>query len=365
MTASDLSSTRSRIVSLDQFRGYTVAAMFMVNFISVFRESAPSLMRHHNTYCSYADTVMPHFLFAVGFALRLVMLREVETHGRRAALWRGVKRAFFLIVFGIVFYRLSGSYKTWEELKALGIAGFFAKSFAGSPLQALTHIGLTTLWILPVITLRLRWGILYAALSGLLHLWLSHAFWYECVVHGKHGLRGIDGGLLGFLTWSICAAAGAAACDWRQAGAGSSLRPLLIWGTIMMLLGYGISCFGQGGQLAPPPFVAPSGEIDMWAMNQRAGSLSYLTFGAGLSLALMAVFVVLCDLGNFRLGLFSDLGKNAFGAYVLHMIVMTAWEDFGPRDAPAWYAWVYTITGAGLAWLMTRWCNARGLIFRL
>ena len=76
-------------------------------------------------------------------------------------------------------------------------------------------------------------------------------------------------------------------------------------------------------------------------------------------------FIVLCDLNSARLTLFEDLGKNAFGAYVLHMIVMGAWSAFGPRDAPFWYALLYTFSGMGLAWAMTRWCNARGLIFRL
>ena len=178
----DCSSERERIISLDQFRGYTVAAMFFVNFIGGFKVSAPAPLLHHNTYCSYADTIMPHFLFAVGFALRLVMLREVQRHGRPAAIRRGLKRGLFLVLFGVVFYRLDGNYRTWEELKDLGVSGFFTNSFARQPLQALTHIGLTTLWILPVITLRLRWVVLFAAASGLLHLWLSHAFWYECVL---------------------------------------------------------------------------------------------------------------------------------------------------------------------------------------
>ena len=58
--------SRQRIQSLDQFRGYTVAAMFVVNFLGGFA-SVPAILRHHNTYCSYADIVMPHFFFAVGF----------------------------------------------------------------------------------------------------------------------------------------------------------------------------------------------------------------------------------------------------------------------------------------------------------
>ena len=65
-----------RIVSLDQFRGYTVAGMLLVNFLGGFRRRYPPVLKHHNTYCSYADTIMPQFFFAVGFAYRLTFLRR-------------------------------------------------------------------------------------------------------------------------------------------------------------------------------------------------------------------------------------------------------------------------------------------------
>ena len=100
-------------------------------------------------------------------------------------------------------------------------------------------------------------------------------------------------------------------------------------------------------------------------MSQRSGSVSYLTFSVGFSLALYAVFVLLCDRRSFRLGLFSDLGKNAFGAYLLHLLATNVWEPFGPADAPLGYVIGYTLSGGAFCWLVTRWLNARGLIFRL
>ena len=65
-----------RIVSLDQFRGYTVAGMLLVNFLGGYA-AVPAVLKHHNTYCSYADTIMPQFFFAVGFAFRLTFLRRL------------------------------------------------------------------------------------------------------------------------------------------------------------------------------------------------------------------------------------------------------------------------------------------------
>ena len=72
-----------RIVSLDQFRGYTVVGMLFVNFLGGF-VVVPAVFKHHNTYCSYADTIMPQFFFAVGFAFRLTFLRRLATERRVA-----------------------------------------------------------------------------------------------------------------------------------------------------------------------------------------------------------------------------------------------------------------------------------------
>ena len=84
MSAPALKSTAARIESMDQFRGYTMAGMFLVNFIGSYAAVHP-VFKHHNTYNSYADTIMPQFFFAVGFSMRLVMLRNIAQHGKATA----------------------------------------------------------------------------------------------------------------------------------------------------------------------------------------------------------------------------------------------------------------------------------------
>jgi predicted acyltransferase len=51
MTTASAPAPKPRLASLDQFRGYTVAGMFLVNFLSGF-VAAPFVCHHHNTYCS-------------------------------------------------------------------------------------------------------------------------------------------------------------------------------------------------------------------------------------------------------------------------------------------------------------------------
>ncbi len=355
-----MSSTSARIASLDQFRGYTVAGMIMVNFLGGFA-AVPAVFRHHNTYCSYADTIMPHFFFAVGFALRLVLLKEIDRHGRGAAIRRGIRRGLSLFLIGIIFYQLDGKYDTWAKLQELGWTGFFTESFKRNAVQALTHIGVTSLWVLPVITLGGRWRLGYVLASALIHVLISKLFWYETL----HEWRVIDGGLLGFFSWAVPTIVGSFAYDWVKQGPQQAMRPIVLWGAMLMVVGYAISCLSHGGMVAALPFFPPTVEVDMWTMSQRAGSLSYLTFATGLSLALYAIFVWLCDLRGKRLSLFTDLGANAFVAYIIHLTVLLTFERFGPKDAPLWYAVVFTLAGGYLSLRMTRWCNVRGLFLRL
>ena len=100
-------------------------------------------------------------------------------------------------------------------------------------------------------------------------------------------------------------------------------------------------------------------------MSQRAGSLSYLLFSAGWSLALYAVFRRVCDECGWSLPVFRDLGRNALAAYVLHFLVMDAVLRFCPRDSPAWWAVLTCALHFCVIWWWVRWLNARGLFLRL
>ena len=140
-SASAPGSSAPRLASLDQFRGYTVAAMFLVNFLGGYA-ATPAILRHHHTWCSFADTVMPQFLFAVGMALRLVMLREEAMHGRAVAMRRGMKRGLALMLLGFLWYLPGVAFKSWESLTAAPPGELFRNLFLTEVFQALTHIGL-------------------------------------------------------------------------------------------------------------------------------------------------------------------------------------------------------------------------------
>jgi predicted acyltransferase len=360
--ASPHQTTRNRIASLDQFRGYTVAGMLLVNFIGGFGEVG-AVWKHHNTYCSYADTIMPQFFFAVGFAMRLTFLRRLKSLGVWPAIRAAIARSLGLLLLGFVIYHLDGEVKSWEQLQNLGLRGFFAQAFKREIFQTLVHIALASLWVLPVIAAGtiLRAGFLIA--SAALHLGLSRWFYFDYA----SGLPVIDGGPLGFLTWSIPVLVGSLAYDVvADESEGSSPVPKLLgWSILLMVLGYGFSCLG--GSIPTPPFVQPSAGIpvEVWTMSQRTGSLSYQTFAAGFSLAAYALFVVLCDLGSLRVGLFRTFGQNALAAYIVHPMVASAVKPYLPGDSPLWYVTAGFLLYFGICYLLIRYLEKNEIFLRL
>ncbi len=368
-SSSTHSTSADRIVSLDQFRGYTVAGMLLVNFLGGYAV-AHHLLKHHNTYCSYADTIMPQFFFAVGFAFRLTILKRLRRDGKLSAYTKAIRRNLGLILIGFVVYHLDGEAKTWEELVALGPLGFFQQAFQRRLFQTLVHIALASLWVLPVISSAPWVRVAWMVASASLHVWLSQMFYFEVAWNRPV----IDGGPLGFLSWSIPILVGSLAYDLLAAkGPRGALGGLIAGAALLLAIGYGLSCLGgavgsDGLPLrawAAAPFSAPTIDVNLWTMSQRTGSVSYLTFAAGFSLAIYAVFVVLSDLGPLRVGLFRTFGSNALAAYVLHELVFGAFKPYVPKDAPLWYVSLGFLLAFGLTYLFVRHLEKEKIFLRL
>jgi predicted acyltransferase len=173
----------------------------------------------------------------------------------------------------------------------------------------------------------------------------------------------IDGGPLGFLSWSVPLLVGSLAFDAVAQGGEGLLRRLAGWSLVLMALGYGLSCLG--GAPAAPPFVAPAGPVNLWTMSQRTGSISYLTFASGLSLLVYATFVAACDRGGLGVGFFRTFGRNALAAYVLHDLVAGAVKPYVPRDAPGWYVAAGFLLYFGISYGLIRGLEKQGVFIKL
>jgi hypothetical protein len=361
----------ARLGWLDQYRGYTMLGMFVVNFLGSF-QATPALLKHHHTYCSYADTIMPHFLFLVGFAFRLTFLRRLATSGWWSAAAHAVRRNLALILVGFVVYKLGRGVSSWSELTGGGLWPALAAGLKRDLFQTLVHIGVTSLWVLPVIGLGVWPRILFTLGSALLHVVISYAWYYQWVLTPP---AGIDGGPAGFLTWAIPLLLGSLAYD-ALAGGKTPWARLLIVSAAIMLVGYGLSCLnrvtppnGPAGSirdvLVEPPFVPPSQPVNMWTMSQRAGSVSYPTFAAGFSLAVLVLFLWLDRGPGWRWGVLDTLGRNALVGYVLHGWISSAIKPYAPRDAPLWYVVAALGVFLFLCYLFLRHLEKQRLFLRL
>jgi len=360
-------ATRERIVSLDQFRGYTVAGMFLVNFVGSF-EATSLLLKHHNNFCSYADTIMPQFFFAVGFAFRLTFEARVRTLGAGPAYRHALRRILALALVALVIHAAPAVAASWAELVTLGPWGALRLSVRDW-FQTLMHIAVTSLWVLPVIRASAATRIAFMTVSGLLFAVLSHGFYFQWVQTG-----GIDGGVLGFLAWTIPVITGSLACDVVAHGDPRCSAARMSRGALAMMLAGWLMSSGttlydvtdpsgdplpeqrwaadpvvpsadrwqtHRWRLAEPPFVPPpdatSREENFWMMSQRAATLSYHVFAAGFALAVYAAFRVACDQWRLQWSVFRTLGTNALAAYILHGMVGSAVAAYVPQDAPGWY----------------------------
>ncbi len=379
----------------------------LVNYFGGYKV-CPQILKHTHDYCSYADTIMPQFLFAVGFALRLTFGRRMAVQGSAAAYGRMVRRLLGLVLVSVVIYHAGQRAPDWEQFKQLGFWGLFHDPLKRNWFQTLMHIAVTSLWLLPVVHCSAGPRIAWMVGSALAHIGLSYWFNFAWV---NADPRGIDGGPLGFLTWTVPAIIGTLACDIfiqpRESLRlfSSKIAGVFLLSLLLMGLGWVMSCgtrlydvpeamveslknqklasdpvwpsperfeakAGKGWSewIAEPPFVKPPDDQhrkwNYWMMSQRGGTLSYPLFAAGFSLLVYLFFFIISDLYEIRVGLFRTFGTNALIAYVLHSMVSESVQQFFPKDSPAWYAWSGVLLYFLITWLFVRNLEKQGAYIR-
>ncbi len=287
-----------RIISLDQFRGFAIFGMILVNYLGQF-DLMPHTFKHPRFGMTFANAIAPYFLFAVGMGLRISLRRRIRNEGRRAALWHAVKRYTILILIGIVLYGPDPVCNMWDALVDIGFAGLIT---------------------LPVIlrsqAFRLVTALTFLCVYQLLFAYTGYGVWTMAY--------SIDGGPLGPLSWAAILLFGTMQMDWLRADdAPAFVRKSLSFGAGLLLVGYLLS-------LLEP--------ASLWHMSQRSMTMSYPIFASGLSILTHLLFYVLGDLRGIVLPHLSVLGVNALAIYILQQVLIQFYGDYLPDQAPIWQA---------------------------
>lgn len=104
-----------RLVSLDVFRGITIAAMILVNMAGVANQVYPFLLHADWDGCTPTDLIFPFFLFIIGVAMSFSLSKYTDLSnspisgrlggfywGWKGIYWRVIRRSFILFSLGLL-----------------------------------------------------------------------------------------------------------------------------------------------------------------------------------------------------------------------------------------------------------------------
>jgi predicted acyltransferase len=385
----------ARLATMDRFRGLTILLMFAVHYS--WGVDTRAVLRHNHYYLTVGDLAFPWFQLAAGFSLRLSLLRRLQIQGARAAYGRALRRCLFLVLLGDLPPLLDGLHisRCWgpeQGTDALAAAATYIK-FDGWRILAI--IGITSLWVLPVISRSVRMRLAFLVFGLLLHALAMQTFYLDFMnglpnpvdaYLGTVGVHGREGGPLGFLVWAVPQIAGSLVYD-LVVGLPpvSASRQLLAWGAGLGVLGYGLSCLstlypvigvplpapysypdslpspaspvippsGMQISLTDPPFVPPPPERQRiwndWMLSRRLGTPTFMLTTTGFGLLLYALFAFLCDARSFQLGVLRTLGQNPLIAYILDGQMGGLIASFWPEGG----SWPWQVSASALRFVLT------------
>lgn len=152
-----------RLLSLDFFRGLTVAAMILVNNPGSWGHIYPPLEHAEWNGCTPTDLVFPFFLFIVGVSIAYAMGTKKENpQNHRSLILKAIRRAFILYLLGFIlaiFPRNWAEYDLIETLKNVRLAGVLQRISVVFLITTLLFIKLSRknlIWVF-VITLVGYW----------------------------------------------------------------------------------------------------------------------------------------------------------------------------------------------------------------
>jgi predicted acyltransferase len=310
--AAATSTAGRRLVSLDVFRGLTVAAMVLVNNPGTWRAVYPPL-RHADWHgLAPTDLIFPFFLFIVGVAIPLALGRRREQgQGRGALVMRIIRRSAVIFGLGLLL-------NTWPNLdpSTIRIPGVLQRIAVCYLVAALLFLatGARARIAISIAALIGYWGALTLVPvpgfgAGDLGKEGNLAAWVDREVLGQHiwrlGRVYDPEGILSTIPAVVTTLLGVWAGEWMRSGrlAVEIARGLVVAG-----------CAGTGVGLA----------WGYWfPINKALWTSSYAVLTAGVAAVLLALCYWAIDIKGWRrwTAPFAALGVNALAVFFLSTLL--------------------------------------------
>lgn len=344
-------SPGGRLVSLDVFRGATIAAMILVNDPGTWEHIYWPLEHAEWNGWTPTDLIFPFFLLIMGVAMTFSFAARLNRGmGRGRLAWHVFTRSVILFAIGIFLNTFPDF--SWHTLRFMGVlqrigicylaAGLLYLSSwrvqtqaAGAPrakcnwvfIAGCAFVILMGYWAAMKFVLVPGYGVGHLDPQGNLGAYLDRKImgghlWDQSVTWDPEGLLStlpaIASTLLGILAgeWLRSARTGTRKAAWLAAA-----------GAVLLFL----------GRLLHPFF----------PINKNLWTSTFVIFTGGFAMLLLAACYWLVDLKGYRRWAAPLLvfGRNAIAVYFLSMLLVKAAISFGLRDSDGdfqtWYEWFY------------------------
>ena len=329
----DVPLTPTRLVSLDAFRGLTIAGMILVNNPGSWSYVYQPLRHAEWHGWTPTDLIFPYFLFVVGVAIPFSLRRRLETGAQTSDLMRHVlRRSLILIALGIAMRAIPsfdwGEMRFYGVLQRIGLVYLMAGAaylYLGA--RGRVVFGVTLLlgyWIVMTFVPVPGFGAGDLSPDGNLAAWLDRLLMSGRLWQGTWDPEG----LLSTFPALVTSLLGIATGDWLRGNQSGEMktRGMLIGGVLLAALGL------IWGLVLP--------------INKSLWTSSFTLFTAGTALLLFGSMYWMIDVKRFR-GVWNTwmvvYGMNAIAVYVASGMVskMLGRIRIGGEDSPSLYSWVY------------------------
>ncbi len=300
-------SVSQRLVSLDAFRGATIALMVLVNDPGGDHSYAPLQHSAWNGW-TITDVVFPSFLWIVGVAMTLSLANRVAKGVSRASLMGHIfRRSLILYVLGLLVYAFPhfdlGTQRLLGVLQRIAICYLIAGSiylFSGWRAQIAWIVGLlTAYWLIMTLIPVPGFGAGHLDEAGNLAHYVDHT------VLGRHNYKGTG--------------------DWDPEGIISTL-PAIATTLLGIMAGYILRLKRDLAERTTWLFlignllIAAGLICNIWLpINKKLWTSSFSLFMAGLDFVMLAICIWLIDKQGYRrlTKPFVIIGMNAITVYMI------------------------------------------------